>query len=96
VRLIKREDSLDEGIIGGIRPMEALMNRGSYSFKPTPEDILVIQRWKLRLAALYSAILLMLVIVLLAGRNPDGIETVKYPGAPGLSAASAVGDPVPH
>jgi uncharacterized integral membrane protein len=76
--------------------MEALMNRGSYSFKPTPEDLLVIQKWKLRLAALYGALLLMLILVVLAGRNPDRVEITTHPGGPGFSAASVAGDRAPR
>ena len=72
------------------------MNRGSYSFKLTPEDLLVIQKWKLRLAAIYGAILFMVILVVLAGRNADRIEIAKHPGAPGLSAASVAGDRAPR
>jgi hypothetical protein len=73
-------------------PVEALMNRGCRFFKPTSEDLLVIQKWKWRLAALYGAILLILVVFVFAGRSPQRTEIATDPSSPSLSAAALAGN----
>src|ERR1700687_4358123 len=49
-----------------ILPMEALMNRGSYPYKLTAEDHLLIKEWKWGVGAVYAAVLLVLVLIVAA------------------------------
>jgi hypothetical protein len=46
--------------------MEVLMDRISYPLKLAPEDDLLIKKWKWRLAVVYGAILLMLILIVAA------------------------------
>jgi hypothetical protein len=72
--------------------MEADMNRGSYLYKPTAEDRLIISKWKWSLATVYGAILLMLVLFVLASPNRDRNEIAKGAAEQGFSSASAAGE----
>jgi hypothetical protein len=65
------------------------MNRRPSTFKPTAQDRLTIQTWKLRLGLVYGAIMFVLVLVALAGRNNGASDTAKHPDKPGFSSASA-------
>jgi hypothetical protein len=62
-----------------MQPMEALMNRGSYPYKLTAEDHLVIKKWKWRAGAAYGAVLLVLVLIVAAGPY-TGTEVAKGGG----------------
>jgi hypothetical protein len=75
--------------------MEADMNRGSYSYKPTAEDRLIISKLKWSLATIYGAILLMLVLFVLASPNRDRSEIAKGSAEQGFSSASAAGKSEP-
>ena len=50
-----------------MQPMEALWIRGSYPYKLTAEDHLVIKKWKWRAGAVYGAVLLVLVLIVASG-----------------------------
>jgi hypothetical protein len=50
-----------------MQPMGALMNRGSYPYKLTAEDHLVIKKWKWRAGAVYGAVLLVVVLIVASG-----------------------------
>jgi hypothetical protein len=67
--------------------MEALMKHRAFCFEPTPEDLRTIRTWKLRIAAVYGAVLLLLIV--LVARNPDRSETAKNSVTP-AAAATAV------
>ena len=75
-----------------ILPVEADMNRGSYSYKLTAEDRLIISKWKWSLATVYGAILLMLVLFVLASPNRDRSDFAKGLAEQGFSSASATGE----
>jgi hypothetical protein len=69
--------------------MEALMDRRSFTFKPTDEDRLTIRKWKWRFAGVYGAVLLMLALMVAAlpRHKPD---TASNSSAAGLSAARII------
>jgi hypothetical protein len=69
--------------------MEALMHQSSFPFKLTAEDRIIISRWKLRVAAVYGAILLVLVLIVASGPyTRTETETAKNRAAPDISAAA--------
>jgi len=68
------------------------MNRGSYPYRPTAEDRLIISKWKLRLAMIYGAILLVLVLVVVSNPNRDRSEIAKRSAEHGFSSALAPGE----
>jgi hypothetical protein len=83
-------------IMGASLPMEALMDRRSYPFKPSPEDLIVINKWKVRLAAVYGAVMLMLVLVLFASRGSERTEIAKRDAGANFSAAAVAGERPAH
>jgi hypothetical protein len=72
--------------------MEAFMNRGSYPYKLTVEDRLIISRWKWRVGIAYGAILLILVLVMVANPSRNRTEIAKGASERGFSSASAAGE----
>jgi hypothetical protein len=73
--------------------MEALMNRKFYPLELTPEDHLLIQEWKWRLAAVYGAILLMLILIVVAAPYTK-TDVAKSAGEAAFSSA-AIADRLP-
>src|SRR5258708_23030160 len=69
-----------------ILPMEALMNRGSYPYKLTAEDHLLIKKWKGGVGAVYAAVLLVLVLMV-AAATYTRTEVAMSGGGPALSPA---------
>jgi hypothetical protein len=67
--------------------MEVLMNRIFYPLKLTPEDDLLIQKWKWRLAAVYGAILLMLILIVAAAPYTK-TDAAKSGGEAAFSSAA--------
>ena len=63
------------------------MNRGSFPYKLTPEDHLLINKWKWRVGAVYGAVLLVLVLIVAAAPYTR-TEVAKRGGDPALSSAS--------
>jgi hypothetical protein len=72
-------------------PVEAFMNRGSYPYRLTHEDRLIISKWKWRVGIAYGAILLVLVLVMVANPGRERTEIAKSPADQGFSSASMAG-----
>ena len=68
------------------------MNRRSYPYKPTPADCLVIRKWKWRLALVYGAILLGLVVVALVSPGQNRTDEAGNRAGRGFSSALATTD----
>ncbi|HEY2183605.1 MAG TPA: hypothetical protein VGH39_01315 [Xanthobacteraceae bacterium] len=65
------------------------MNRGSYPYKLTAEDRLLIKKWKWRVGAVYAAVLLMLVLIVVAAPyTRTTTEIAKSGNEPVLSSAA--------
>ena len=71
--------------------MEALMHLRSRPFKPTAEDRRTIEKWRWSLAAVYGAVLLMLVLIVAAAPYTK-TDTANSRIEHGFSAA-AIADP---
>jgi hypothetical protein len=71
--------------------LEVLMDRRSFPFKLTSEDHLTIQKWTWGFAALYGAVLLVLVLMVAAGPYTK-TETANSRIEHGFSAAT-IADP---
>lgn len=69
------------------QPMEVLMDRISYPLKLAPEDDLLIKKWKWRLAVVYGAILLMLILIVAAAPYTK-TDVAKSGGEAAFSSAS--------
>jgi hypothetical protein len=75
--------------------MEAFMNGGSYPYRLTAEDRLIISKWKLRVGIAYGAILLVLLLVMVANPGRDRSEIARNPADHGFSSASVAGKTAP-
>jgi len=62
------------------------MKHTAFRFEPTPEDLRTIRTWKLRIAAVYGVIALVLIV--LVARNPDRSEIAKNSVTPAASTAT--------
>jgi hypothetical protein len=71
--------------------MEAFMNRGSFPYRLTPEDRLIMSKWKWRVGIAYGAILLVLLLVMVTNPNRDKNDVAKNPADHGLSSAAVAG-----
>ena len=71
------------------------MNHGSYPYRLTPEDRLIISKWKLRVGLAYGAILLVLLLVMVANPSRDRTEIAKNPADHGFSSAAVAGKAAP-
>ena len=67
------------------------MNRGSYPYRLTPEDRLIISKWKLRVGLAYGAILLVLLLVMVANPGRDRTDIATNPADHGFSSAAVAG-----
>jgi hypothetical protein len=76
--------------------MEAFMNRGSYPYRLTPEDRLIISKWKWRLGIAYGAILFVLLLVMVANPSRDRSDIAKNPADHGFSSAAVAGENRPR
>ena len=67
------------------------MNRGSYPYRLTPEDRLIISKWKLRVGLAYGAILLVLLLVMVANPGRERSDIAKNAAEQGFFSALAAG-----
>jgi hypothetical protein len=68
------------------------MHPGSDPFQPTPEDALIIVKWKLRMALLYGAVLLVVLVFALGRPVQDEREAHDSFSKPVVSSAAVPAD----
>ena len=62
------------------------MKHRPFRFEPTPEDLRTIQTWRLRIAAVYGVVLLVLIV--LVARTADHSDIAKNSVTPPASATT--------